>query len=213
MSFQIFDQSHSQYTASARVHIGCHKRSGKLLYIVQPRKIVRKLAAEELFQYAVRYLGLRACSSDELRAKLRPRAALLADIDSTIARLSDIGYLNDQRFAENYAAARLENDGFGRMRVLSDLRSRRVPGKLAEKAVEQTFEGKGENELIDAFIKRRLPSLIGAGPIEDDRILARAYRRLRRAGFSSGGSLAALKRMAARPELIEEPPAEEGETE
>ena len=62
---------------------------------------------------------------------------------------------------------------------------------------------------IDAFIERRLPSLVGAGQIEDERILARAYRRLRRAGFSSGGSLAALKRMAARPELIEEPPPED----
>jgi regulatory protein len=184
-------------------------RSGKLLYIVKPRKTVRKLAAEELFQYAVRYLGVRACSSDELKGKLRPRAALAADIDSTVARLKDIGYLNDQRFAESYAAARLENDGFGRMRVLSDLRSRRVPGKLAEKAVEQAFEGKGENDLIEAFIKRRLPSLIGAGPIEDNRVLARAYGRLRRAGFSSGGSLAALKRLAARPELIEEPPADD----
>jgi len=176
---------------------------------VQPRKTVRKLAAEELFQYAVRYLGLRACSSDELKSRLRARAAPGADVEATIVRLKDIGYLNDKRFAESYATARLENDGFGRIRVLNDLRSRRVPANLAEKAVEQVFEDKGESELIDAFIERRLPSLVGAGQIEDERILARAYRRLRRAGFSSGGTLAALKRMAARPESIEEPPPEE----
>jgi regulatory protein len=151
---------------------------------------------------------MRASSSDELKAKLRARAAHAADVDSAIARLKDIGYLNDQRFAESYAAARLANDGFGRMRVLNDLRSRRVPAKLAEKAVEQIFEDKSESELIDAFIARRLPSLVGAGAIEDQRILARAYGRLRRAGFSSAGTLAALKRMAARPELIDEPPPE-----
>jgi hypothetical protein len=75
--------------------------------------------------------------------------------------------------------------------------------------VEQVFEDKSESELIDAFIERRLPSLVGAGQIEDERILARAYRRLRRAGFSSGGTLTALKRMAARPESIEEPPPED----
>lgn len=155
---------------------------------MQPRKTVRKLAAEELFQYAVRYLGLRACSSDELKTRLRARAALGSDVEATIARLKDIGYLNDKRFAESYAAARLENDGFGRIRVLNDLRSRRVPANLAEKAVEQVFEDKSESELIDAFIERRLPSLVGAGQIEDERILARAYRRLRRAGFSSGNS-------------------------
>jgi regulatory protein len=170
---------------------------------------VRKLAAEELFQYSVRYLGIRACSSDELKARLRPRAARAADVDSTIARLKEIGYLNDQRFAEGYATARLESDGFGRLRVLRDLRARRVTGKIAEKAIEQAFEGKAESELIDAFIVRRMASLARAGPIEDERVLAKAYRRLRRAGFSSGGSLTALKRLAARPELIEEPPPED----
>ena len=39
--------------------------------------------------------------------------------------------------------------------------------------------------------------------------LRRIWRRLRRAGFSPGGALGALKQMAARPEAIEEPPAEE----
>ena len=191
------------------MHIEYHGASDKLRYTVQPRKTVRKLAAQELFEYAVRYLGLRACSSDELKSRLRARAALLGDVDATIVRLKEIGYLDDKRFAESYAAARLENDGFGRMRVLTDLRARRVPSGLAEKAVERVFEDRSENELIDAFIARRLPSLVGAGPIEDERILARAYRRLRRAGFSSAGTLAALKRMAARPELIEEPPPED----
>ncbi len=49
--------------------------------------------------------------------------------------------------------------------------------------------------------------------VEDERELARSYGRLRRAGFSSGGALAALKRVAARPELIEEPPPEEEDPE
>jgi len=148
---------------------------------------------------------MRACSTEELKARLRMRAARISDIDTTIGRLKEIGYLNDERFAESYAANRLGNDGFGRVRVLRDLRARRVPSKLAEKAVEHVFEGKSEPELIDAFIARRMPSVAGGGKIEDDRVLARAYRQLRRAGFTSGGSLAALKRIAARPDEIEEP--------
>jgi regulatory protein len=172
-------------------------------------KTVRKLAANELFEHAVRYLGRQACSSDHLRTKLRARAASASDIESTLARLKDIGYLNDERFAENYASNRLANDGFGRMRVLQDLRTRRVSGKLADKAVEKAFEGKNEGELIDAFIDRRMPSIKAGEPIEDERRLAAAYRRLRRAGFSSGGVLSALKRRAANPELLEEPPPDE----
>ena len=169
----------------------------------------QKLATEELFEYAVRCLGRRAFASEELSTKLRMRAANAADVAPTIARLKDVGYLDDKRFAESFALNRAENDGFGRMRVLSDLRARRVPAKLAETAVAQVFEERSESDQIEAFIDRRMPSLRAKGKVEDDRELARAWRRLRHAGFSSGGALAALKRLAARPELIEEPLEEE----
>ncbi len=177
------------------------------------RKAPAKLEGEELFDYAVRYLAQRACSTEELKGKLRPKAAKLNEIDPLIDRLKDIGYLNDERFAESFASYRMENDGFGRMRVLSDLRSRRITPNLAEKVVEQAFDGKSEAEMVDAFIERRMPSLFARGRIEDEKELARAYRRLRRAGFSSGGALTALKRLAARPELLEDAPAEEEDSE
>jgi regulatory protein len=139
------------------------------------------------------------------------RAADPSDPAAVIERLKDIGYLNDQRFAESYAAARVENEGFGRMRVLTDLRARRVSGEIAEDAVERAMGGRSEAELIDAFIDRRMHAVASGGPIEDEKKLASAYRKLRRAGFTSGPILAALKRIAARPEALEEPPEEEPE--
>lgn len=173
-----------------------------------PRK-PRKLPREELFEHAVKYLGARAYSIGDLKSKLRLRAADLADVDAIIERLKEIGYLDDARFADSYARARIENEGFGRMRVLNDLRARRVSGDMAEQAVEHALGGRSEAELIDAFIARRMASVAAAGPIEDERKLAAAYRKLRRAGFTSGPVLAALKRLAARPESLEEPPEEE----
>jgi regulatory protein len=133
------------------------------------------------------------------------RAANPADADAAIDRLKDIGYLDDQRFAEGYAAARVENEGFGRMRVLNDLRARRVSGEMAEQAVEHAIGDKSEAELIDAFMERRMHSVFAGGKIDDEKKLAAAYRKLRRAGFGSGPILAALKRIAARPEGLEEP--------
>ena len=175
------------------------------------QKRPRKLASEELFEYAVKCLGARAYSTGDLKSKLRMRAANPADADAAIDRLKDIGYLNDQRFAEDYAAARVENEGFGRMRVLNDLRARRVSGEMAEQAVEHALGDRSEAELIDAFIERRMHSVSTGGQIEDEKKLAAAYRKLRRAGFTSGPILAALKRIAARPEALEEPLEEEEE--
>ncbi len=99
------------------------------------------------------------------------------------------------------------------MRVLSDLRARRVSGSMAEQAVNQALEGKSEADLIATYIERRMPSVAANGKIEDEKKLAAAYRRLRRAGFTSGPILAALKGLAARPDLLEEPIGEEEEPE
>jgi regulatory protein len=177
------------------------------------RTRARKLASEELFEYAVKCLGVRGYSTGDLKSKLRMRAANPPDADATIDRLKGIGYLNDQRFAESYAASRIANEGFGRIRVLSDLRARRVSGSMAEQAVDQALDGKSEAELIATYLDRRMPSVAAGGKIEDERKLASAYRRLRRAGFTSGPILTALKGLAARPDLLEEPVGEEEEPE
>lgn len=175
-------------------------------------KAPKKLTEQDLFDHAVKLLAARASATEELRAKLRMRAAKPSEVDAVITRLKDIGYLDDERYAESFAAARRENDGFGKFRVLMDLRKHRVAPQLAEQAVEKTFEGTSEAELVDQFIERRMGS-IAAGGVEDPRKIATAYRKLRRAGFSSGIVIAALKRYAARPEEIEEPPAAEPEME
>ena len=84
-------------------------------------------------------LSGRALSVSELKEKLRRRAAQPSDIDDVILKLKDAGYLNDGRLAETFAAARIENQAFGRMRVLRDLRGRRVAPAVAEKAVADAF--------------------------------------------------------------------------
>jgi len=173
-----------------------------------------KLTEDALFDFAVRSLAARACSSDELRFKMRQRAARISDIEPAISRLKDLGYLDDKRFAELYTSMRVENDGFGRARVLSDLRGRRVAPKVAEQAVSRAFEDKNELDMVAAYVERRMPSIFSGGhhtgePKEDERKLAAAYRKLRRAGFAPGPILTVLKRFAAHPELLDEPPPED----
>lgn len=162
-----------------------------------------------MYDYAVRALADRACSCDELRFKLRRRAARIADIEPVIQRLLELGYLDDRRFAGMFAAIRMENEGFGRVRVLHDLRARRIAPKLAEEAVAQAFGDKNELEMVGAFVERRMPAIIAGGHTGDERKLAAAYRKLRRAGFSSGAILTVLRRFTSHPELLEEPPPDD----
>jgi len=153
--------------------------------------------------YALRLLGGRAYSTGELREKLRQRAERPESVDEVLSKLKGMGYLDDRRFAENYAAARLENEGFGKMRVLRDLRQRRVAPNLAEQVTERTFQSTDETELIEAFLKRKFRGKQLSTFLKDEKNLAAAFRRLRYAGFSAGASIRVLKRYASQAEELE----------
>jgi len=173
----------------------------------------KKLAAEALWNFALKALGGRAHSAGELRRKLASRAAEPADVDTTLRRLKEHGYLDDRRFAESYAGARLENQGLGRTRVLRDLRERRVAPSVAERAVAKTYSGVDEIGLIENFVERKILRSRSGARLRDPKELAAAYRKLIRAGFTPGNALRVLKRVAHDPELVDgfEPPQEEEE--
>jgi regulatory protein len=173
----------------------------------------RLLNLADLWEYALRILAARAYSSGEIREKLRRRAEKAGDVDGVITLLKDRGYLDDRRFAESFASARLANDKFGRMRVTRDLRARRVAPSLTESTVRKVYQGVDEQALIEDLIRRKYRLADREGLFSDDKDLAKAYRRLMHAGFRTGEILKALKRFARNPELLDtfEPPEEEAE--
>ncbi len=165
----------------------------------QPQPLDR----EKLMNVALRALGGRAHSSGELREKLRRRAQNQEDVDAVLAKLKEAGYLNDRRFAENYAASRLQDQGLGKMRVLRDLRQRRVAPKLAEQVTDQTYQQTNEADLIEDFLRRKYRGKQLGEFLSEEKNLAGAFRRLRYAGFSAGASIRVLKRFANQPEVAE----------
>src|SRR5208282_1075603 len=113
------------------------------------------LDRDKLLNVALRALGGRAHSSGELREKLRRRAQNSEDVDQVLAKLKEAGYLNDRQFAESYATARLQDQGLGKMRVLRDLRQRRVAPQLAEQVTERTYAQTDEAGLIEEYLRRK----------------------------------------------------------
>ena len=173
----------------------------------------RRLDAEGLWEFALKTLGARACSGGELRQKLAQRAVRLEDVDATLARLKEYRYVDDRRFAENFATARLENQRLGKNRVSQELRRRRVAPALAQTVVDKAYKNVDEAALIEEFIRRKYRDTAREDFLREEKQLASAYRRLLRAGFGSGNIIRVLKRFAANPELLDlfEPPAESGQ--
>jgi regulatory protein len=173
----------------------------------QPQPLDR----DKLLNVALRALGGRAHSSGELREKLRRRAENNEDVDVVLAKLKESGYLNDRQFAESYAAARLQNQGLGKIRVLRDLRQRKVAPKLAEQVTERTYEKTNEADLIEEFLRRKFRGKDLGVFLSEEKNLAGAFRRLRYAGFSAGQSIRVLKRFANQPEVLDALEGEESE--
>lgn len=164
---------------------------------------IRRLDSEALWTYALKVLGGRAYSSGELRSKLLRRAERESDVEGIMGRLKDYGYLNDQRFAEGFAQARLSNEKFGKTRVIQDLRQRRVAPALAEKTVQKVYQDVDEPALIEDWIRRKYRTAPPEGLFQEDKDLASAYRRLLRAGFRTGEIIRVLKRFAKNPDLLD----------
>jgi regulatory protein len=177
-------------------------------------RVARLLDSGGLWELSLKLLGARARTMGELRAKLGLRAAVPQDVETTIARLKDCGYLDDRRFAESFTEARLQDQGLGKRRVIQELRKHRVAPALAETTVRKTYETVDEVGLIESYIRRRFHRSGDGALFANERDLASAYRRLLRAGFGGGNIIRVLKRFAANPELVDqfdEEPQNEGD--
>lgn len=164
------------------------------------RRVSRKLDNEALWNFALNALAGRAHSTAELKRKLMRRAECPSDVTATLSRLREYGMLDDRKFSESYAAARLANQGFGKFRVLRDLRAKQVSAPIAEQAVAKTFETTDEKELAEAFLARKYRGRDLPQFLTDQKNFAAAYRRLRLAGFSSAATLTVLKNYSHRSE-------------
>ncbi len=172
----------------------------------RPRTIPKKKDAAQLWEYALKALGRRAMSLAEIRQRFKEKASEPGDIEPVMAKLQEYGYLNDDRFAEEFASARRANQGLGKMRVLMDLRGRRVGSEAAGQAVEKIYADTDELKLVEAYVARKFRNRNLAEYLADPAHLAAAYRKLRYAGFGSSPSIRVLKKYSERAEEIEDDP-------
>ena len=146
-------------------------------------KSARKLGTEyQLNMSAQRALMRRAYSIHEMKQYLERRAENKDLIPPVLARLRELNYLDDARYALEYTRHHSQARRQGRFRIARELRGRGVPDVHIDAAIATVFADTDESVLVRARLKRRLSHLRGA---LDERKIASLYRMLLRAGFSS----------------------------
>jgi regulatory protein len=146
--------------------------------------VQRTYTEDALYNYAVGALGRRMRTVAELKRLMRARAGHQHDCDALVeavtARLKEQRYLNDTSYASSYSVSRRDNQKFGPMRVVQELKARGVHPEVIEKTVAETYGEVDEQKLVSEFAERKRltqPS--------DRKQAARIFRRMARAGFSS----------------------------
>ncbi|MFB3095683.1 MAG: regulatory protein RecX [Candidatus Acidiferrales bacterium] len=146
-------------------------------------------------------MARRAHATSELRTKLEKRADAPADVERVLDHLAARGWLNDRRFASDYARARARHRRLGRYRIARELRQKGVDKELIEEALTAVFPAPhDEVEPVRYRIEKRLRR---ERPPYTQRVLRSLYDSLLRAGFSS---------TIIREELFNRPEFRRGDT-
>jgi regulatory protein len=157
---------------------------------------------EELYAYAVGALGRRMRSVAELKRLLRPRVEAETEYGQTllelvIRKLKDQGYLNDSKYAAAYSSFRRDNEKFGRMRVITDLKIKGVHGEVIEKAVASVYDEVSDEKQARDFMRRK-----HLEKPANQKQTARIFRQLTRAGFASKTIFKILKKWDVDDETL-----------
>ena len=165
-----------------------------------PKKKV--YSEEELYEYAVGALARRMRTVAELKRLLRQKVEIDTEFGQTlveliIRKLKDQGYLNDAKYAAAYSSFRRDNEKFGRMRVVTDLKVKGVHGDVIDQAVSAAFDEVNEERQARASLQRKRL----AKPT-DQKQTARIFRQLVRAGFRSKTIFTILKKWDVDEETL-----------
>ena len=143
----------------------------------------RQLDSESsLYDAAIRILMRRAHSVHEMKQALERRCEDKSLIKKVLDRLKSSGYIDDARYAKQFARQRTEVRKQGKFRVARDLRARGVPDRHIESALDEIAQTSDEASLVRQRIERKLRS--SRGEISEQK-LASLYRSLLRSGFSA----------------------------
>ena len=168
-----------------------------------PRPKRRTYSEDELYEYAVGALARRMRTVAELKRLMRVRIEEPESeygetlVELVIRRLKDQGYLNDSQYAASFSSMRRDNQKMGRMRVITELKTRGVHATVIEKAVEAAYEGVSEEKQAREYLrKKRLEKP------KDQKHAARIFRQLARAGFGTKTIFTILKKWDVDDETL-----------
>ena len=134
---------------------------------------------EEALKRALKFLGYRARTEEQVRMKLTQLGFPQTTVDATRERLRSLNLMNDETFARDWAMTRATNHGYGLQRIERELRQKGISESLIGPILQETFVEQGEKERAKALVQKRF----AGKDLKDNKVLRRVIAFLQRRGY------------------------------
>lgn len=183
--YSIFVDGKYEFSLSDTALLESKLATGQELTKGQVREYKQLSADDKLYNLTLRYVVLRPRSRWEIEFYLERKKASPALTELILNKLSIIGLIDDEKFAQAYVNDRRLLRPASRRKMVNELRKKRVAGDTIEKTVGASQEE--EQTALQAIIESRRRQ----AKYRDDDLKLMQY--LARQGFNYGDIKAALQ--------------------
>jgi regulatory protein len=113
------------------------------------------LTKEQALQKAKHYCGYQERSHSEVKEKLYSYQLRKAEVEELISRLIDEDYLNEERFAIQFAGGRFRMKQWGKVKITYELKQKKVSEYCIKKAMKEIDEAEYEKTLLKLFAEKQ----------------------------------------------------------
>jgi regulatory protein len=121
---------------------------------------------------AYRYLTIRSRSKAEIVKKLYDKEFSPSVIETVMEHLFRLGYVDDRKFACQWAASRARLRGYGRKRIEQELRQKGVNQETIREALAEAIPLEDERETARTVAEKKLRTMKSLEPEARKRRLA-----------------------------------------
>ncbi len=162
----------------------------------------RRPSPRTAYQVAVTLLAARSRSRSEVEEKLREKGFPFSEVAGVVSRLTDQGYLDDERFARGWAASRVARQAIGAYRLHHELVARGVDAGVVARTIADVYATRDERDVAYSAAQKKWRTLRGLSREVKRRRLA---GHLARRGFPADVIASVLRRLDSPSSLEDRP--------
>jgi regulatory protein len=142
---------------------------------------------------ALYFLGHRKRSEKEIITKLKQKDYEEAEIEETLVKLRELGFIDDADFAQSLINDRRNFNKVGKRMLVQELRAKGINGEIIDEMVSLNATDESEFDNALALAEKKAAALAGQ---DSQAIKHKLYQFLLRKGYSSHSIARVLRHLA-----------------